>query len=125
MPIRCKRGNPVRPTSPRARSLRRCMTDAERALWQALRNRQLDGRKFRRQATVGPYIADFACIAARLIVECDGGQHAMSATDARRTAWLEAQGWRVLRLWNDDILTNLEGVLAVIAAALAPSSSSG
>ena len=101
------------------------MTDAERALWQALRNRQLDGRKFRRQATVGPYIADFACIAARLIVECDGGQHAMSATDARRTAWLEAQGCRVLRLWNDDILTNLEGVLAVIAAALAPSSSSG
>lgn len=115
----------MRKPSPHARPLRRAMTDAEKTLWEALRNRQLDGRKFRRQMTIGPYIADFACIAARLIIELDGGQHTTSATDTRRTARLEAQGWHVLRYWNHDVLENLEGVLAAITAALSPSSSSG
>ncbi len=115
----------MRPTSPHARPLRRAMTDAEKTLWRALRNRQLAGYKFRRQTTIGPYIADFACIAAHLVIELDGGQHATSATDAARTAWLKSQGWRVLRFWKDDVVENLTGVLETIAAALGPSSSSG
>lgn len=115
----------MRQPSPRARPLRRAMTDAERKLWQELRNRQLANHKFRRQTTIGPYIADFACIAASLIVECDGGQHATSTADAKRTAWLESQGWRVLRFWNHDVLENLTGVLETITATLDPSSSSG
>ncbi len=108
----------MRKSSPHARPLRRAMTDAERKLWHALRNRQLASHKFRRQTTIGPYVADFACIAALLVVELDGGQHAQSATDAARTAYLEAHGWRVLRFWNHDVLANLAGVLETITVAL-------
>src|SRR5229473_2581234 len=81
----------------RARELRITMTDAERRLWSALRGRRLRGFKFRRQHRLGPFIADFVCVEHRLVIEADGGQHAESAVDARRTAWLEARGWRVLR----------------------------
>jgi len=101
----------------RSRSLRRDATDAERELWQHLRNRQLAGAKFRRQVPIGRYIADFLCADARLIVEVDGGQHS-DATDAARTDWLEAQGFRVIRFWNHEVLTNIEGVLTRIAEAL-------
>ncbi|MFZ5789869.1 MAG: endonuclease domain-containing protein [Pseudomonadota bacterium] len=98
---------------------RRHSTDAERRLWQALRSRQLDGAKFRRQARVGPYIADFLCVAAKLIVEVDGGQHAIDETyDAKRTQALRQQGYRVIRFWNNDVLDNMEGVLEVIRGAL-------
>ncbi len=102
----------------RARSLRREPTEAERRLWTILRDRQIDGARFRRQHPVGPYVLDFACVAARLAVEADGGQHADSHHDARRDAFLRARGWRMLRLWNNDILSNTEGVRAVIAMAL-------
>jgi very-short-patch-repair endonuclease len=105
-------------TLARAQRLRREMTDAERKLWSALRNRQLDGAKFRRQQPIGPFIADFVCQERRLIVEADGGQHAESAGDVRRTVFLESKGYRVLRFWNNDILTNLDGVAEIIAAAL-------
>jgi very-short-patch-repair endonuclease len=101
-----------------ARQLRADGTDAERALWQRLRSRQLQGAKFRRQLALGPYVADLACVEARLIVECDGGQHNESARDARRDAWLTAQGWRVLRFWNTEVLQNIDGVLMMIAQAL-------
>ena len=102
-----------------ARSLRANQTDAETRLWTGLRDRRLAGAKFRRQAASGPYIADFACFAARLIVELDGGQHAQDAdADAARTAWLEGQGFRVLRFWNNDVLANTEGVLERILEAL-------
>jgi very-short-patch-repair endonuclease len=94
------------------------MTDAERKLWSALRDRQLDGAKFRRQQPIGPFVADFVCQERRLIIEADGGQHAESANDARRTKFLESKGYRVLRFWNNDILRNLDGVAQVIAAAL-------
>jgi very-short-patch-repair endonuclease len=94
------------------------MTDAERRLWSALRSRRLHQFKFRRQYPIGPYIVDFACIEHRLIVEADGGQHCENADDARRTAWLEAQGWRVLRFWNNDILANVDGVQVAILRAL-------
>lgn len=85
-----------------------------------MRNRQLDGFKFRFQHSLWPYVADFACLEARLIVELDGGQHS-EVKDARRTAFLEAKGFRVLRCWNHEVLENLDGVVAVVAAALAAS----
>jgi len=100
----------------RARELREEMTDAERRLWSRLRARGAGG-KFRRQVPIGRFVADFACVEARLIVEIDGGQHAPAA-DASRTRVLESMGWRMLRFWNDEVLRNTEGVLLVIAAAL-------
>jgi very-short-patch-repair endonuclease len=101
-----------------ARQLREQGTDAERALWQRLRSRLLQGAKFRRQLALGPYVADLVCIEARVIVECDGGQHNGSAHDVERDRWLKAQGWRVLRFWNNEVLQNVDGVLTVIAQAL-------
>ena len=96
------------------------MTDAERALWRQVRARGLDGYKFRRQAQIGPFIVDFLCMEKRLIVELDGGQHDEQAEkDRRRTAWLEREGYRVLRFWNPDALRNMEGVLESVRAELA------
>jgi very-short-patch-repair endonuclease len=105
-------------TLAKAQRLRRKLTEAERKLWSALRNRQLNGVKFRRQQPIGPFIADFVCQERRLIIEADGGQHAKSLRDDRRTAFLESKGYEVLRFWNNDILTNLKGVAEVIAAEL-------
>jgi len=102
--------------NPHARALRRDATEAERALWRLLRGRRFQHWKFRRQHPIGPFIADFACIALRLIIEADGGQHAGSATAPRRTGWLHARGWRVLRFWNDEILAQGEAVAARIWA---------
>ena len=101
-----------------ARRLRGDMTAAERALWRMLRQRRL-GCRFRRQVPIPPYIADFACIEARLIIEADGGQHNLSVRDEKRDANLIARGWRIMRFWNNDILQNAAGVLQTIAAALA------
>ena len=100
-----------------AAHLRLHRNDAEDHLWQALRNRQLNGYKFRFQHSLGPFVVDFACLGAKLIVEVHGGQHS-DQNDAPRTALLEASGFRVLRFWNYDVLTNREGVLALIQAAL-------
>jgi len=94
------------------------MTDAERRLWSALRDRRLQRFKFRRQHPLGPYIVDFACIEHGLVIEADGGQHMDSAEDVKRTAWVESRGWRVLRFWNNDILGNTEGVQLAILQAL-------
>jgi very-short-patch-repair endonuclease len=109
-----------------ARQLRQDMTDAERAIWFAVRDRRLDGFKFRRQVTVGPFIVDFACVDAMLIVEIDGGQH-NETVDAARTAKLLAMGYRVLRFWNNDVLSNQDGVLQTLHAHLlaSPSPASG
>lgn len=93
------------------------MTDAEERLWFHLRNRRLGGHKFRRQVTIHPYIVDFLCIEKRLIVEADGSQHSENV-DARRTAFLELQGYRLVRFWNSEILSNTEGVLEAIRLAL-------
>jgi very-short-patch-repair endonuclease len=104
-----------------ARRLRRDQTNAERALWFRLRDRRLQGLKFRRQVTIGHYIADFCCESQRLIIELDGGQHAeRSIPDAERTAALEAQGYLVLRFWNNDVLRNMDGVLESIVDTLKP-----
>lgn len=103
-------------TTERARSLRRTATEAEKLLWHGLRDRRLGGFKFRRQQTIERYVVDFLCHDRRLIVEVDGGQHNVQA-DAPRTAFLEAQGYRVLRFWNPEVLTNLTSVLETILGA--------
>jgi very-short-patch-repair endonuclease len=95
-----------------ARTLRRNLTDAEQRLWSRLRHRQIDGCRFRRQVPLGPHVVDFACLAARLVIEVDGGQHAWRIEkDAARTSWLQANGFHVLRFWNNEVLGNLDGVL--------------
>jgi very-short-patch-repair endonuclease len=109
----------VRGAAPRARSLRRNETGAEHVLWQLLRNRQLDGRKFVRQLPIGPYFADFACREAALVIELDGSQHAESTRDEKRSEFLNAEGYSVLRFWNNDVLYNARGVADTILAALA------
>jgi very-short-patch-repair endonuclease len=102
-----------------ARGLRRRQTDAERRLWARLRDRRLLGAKFARQVPIGSYIVDFCCRERRLIVELDGGQHAVQADyDAGRTALLQALGYRVLRFWDNEALGNTDGVLQRIAEAL-------
>ena len=93
----------------RARTMRGAPTDAELRLWRLLRDRRLSGFKFRRQVPVGPYIVDFLCVGAKLIVEADGSQHAESPRDKVRDAYLESQGWKVLRFWNNEVLQNREG----------------
>jgi very-short-patch-repair endonuclease len=99
-----------------ARRLRRDMTDAEKRLWSRLRMRQLNGLKFVRQEAVGKYIADFMCRYAKIIIELDGGQHADNERDVQRTAFLESRGYKILRFWNNDVLSNTEGVLESILA---------
>jgi very-short-patch-repair endonuclease len=94
------------------------MTEAERKLWFALRDRRFANFKFRRQVPFGSYILDFACYQYRVVIEVDGGQHADSAPDARRDRWLRANGFIVLRFWNNDVLSNLEGVLLSILKVL-------
>lgn len=108
-------------TSAHARTLREQMTDAEKHLWKALRGKQLAESKFRRQFPIDCYIADFVCLEHRLVVELDGGQHASPESeiyDSKRTRYIESQGFRVMRFWNNEVLQNLEGVLTVIIGQL-------
>lgn len=103
------------------------MTKAEVILWMNLRKRSLNGARFRRQHPVGPYIADFACIGSKLIIEVDGATHSTPdelAYDAQRTKYLESEGWTVIRVTNTDIYENIDGVWCLIAAKLAPPSRS-
>lgn len=100
----------------RSRALRANMTDAERKLWELMRTAFPEWR-FRRQVPFRQYIADFASHRARLVIEVDGGQHGEDV-DASRTAVIEADGYRVLRFWNNDVLQNIEGVATVLAAVL-------
>jgi very-short-patch-repair endonuclease len=103
--------------SERARRLRREKTDAERKLWRDLREFNRQGFHFRQQAPIGPYIADFADLGEKLVIELDGGQHSepkVLKTDAARTRWLQSNGYRVLRFWNNDVLTNTLSVMDTI-----------
>ena len=109
----------ARPTM-RARELRANATDAERRLWSVLSARKLAGVRFNRQVPIGPFICDFVSRGMKLVIEVDGGQHdAARDADAKRTHYLETQGYRVLRFWNTEVMENLEGVAYTIQRALA------
>ena len=113
-------------TTPRllrnAKALRKNQTEAELRLWYHLRTHRFEGAKFKRQKPVGPFIVDFVCLEYRLVVELDGGQHAEDVDyDARRDAWLAAQGYRVLRFWNNQVMQELPAVLERISEAMAVS----
>jgi very-short-patch-repair endonuclease len=108
-------------TIPRARALRKRLTDAERILWSRLRCHHAGGLHFRKQHPLGPYIADFVCLKARLVVEVDGVTHSTAeeiAHDRRRDAFLESRGWRILRVQNDDVYKDLYRVLDAIGHAI-------
>jgi very-short-patch-repair endonuclease len=104
----------------KAQELRKNPTEAERKLWLHLRLRQLGGHKFRRQQPLGSYIVDFVCLEKRIVIEIDGGQHqAQAIYDQQRTAWIEQQGFRVLRFWDNEVMQNIEAVKEAIWQALA------
>jgi very-short-patch-repair endonuclease len=97
------------------------MSQAETLLWSRLRAHRLDGRKFRRQHVIGRYIVDFVCLGSRLVIEVDGDSHGddeAEALDSARTVWLQTLGFRVIRFWNYDVLTNIDGIVESILNAL-------
>jgi very-short-patch-repair endonuclease len=103
------------------KELRKRQTDAEGWLWHRLRNRQIEGFKFRRQHRIGHYVVDIMCLEKKLIIEIDGGQHnevLNQARDRMRTNWLEKEGYQLLRFWDNEVLTNIEGVLKLIRQEL-------
>lgn len=102
-----------------ARSLRKRMSDAEIKLWKCLSRKQL-GVIFRRQYPIGDYIVDFVSFDARIVIEVNGEQHAESETDKLRDEWLRSQGFKVLRFWNNDVLTNIKGVIDLIGEQISP-----
>jgi very-short-patch-repair endonuclease len=122
-PLRGEGG--VRGSVKRARALPSSETDAEHRLWQVVRGRRLGGCKFVRQLPIGPYFADFACREAALIVELDGSQHFGSEHDEVRTRYLNSKGYSVLRIWNNDLLGNPQGVAEAILSALSGHPSPG
>jgi BirA family biotin operon repressor/biotin-[acetyl-CoA-carboxylase] ligase len=119
---RSRRTHPKKRMTDVARKLRRNSTEAEERLWYYLRDRRFYGFKFRRQRPTGRNVADLVCEQARLVIEVDGGQHADSPTDGLRTAFLNDSGYLVLRFWNNDVLSNTDGVLEEVAQRLRLSS---
>jgi very-short-patch-repair endonuclease len=104
-----------------ARRLRKDQTDSEAKLWKLLRSKQLENFKFRRQHIIGPYIADFCCLSAKLIIELDGAQHAERVPyDEARTYYLENQGYKVLRFWDNEVLLHPETAAETVLRALTP-----
>jgi very-short-patch-repair endonuclease len=101
-----------------ARRLRKHSTDTEGHLWGYLRDRQIEGFKFRRQQPVGSYVVDFVNLEKKVVIELDGGQHALHPDDRIRDEWLRAEGYKVLRFWDNQVFSNLEGVLETIRDAL-------
>jgi very-short-patch-repair endonuclease len=109
----------TKPTLAHARRLRRDMTEPEKRLWNRLCDDQIGGHHFRRQVPLGPYIADFCCLRSKLVVEVDGESHTeLSEAEARRARWMRAEGYRVLRFWNNEVMENVEGAVEQIAQAL-------
>ena len=114
--------HPLDGAAARARSLRQNMTEAEIRVWQMLRAHRMNGHKFRRQVPIGRYIADFVCHEARLVVEIDGGQHDRSSPqETERSGFLQREGYRILRFWNNEVLANPDGVCETIVNELAAS----
>jgi very-short-patch-repair endonuclease len=100
-----------------AKTLRKRLTDAEQVLWKHLRSKRFSGLKFRRQQPIGNYIVDFVCFERRIVIEVDGGGHAIEKVkdkDDERDQWLKGEGFEVLRFWNNEVLQNIDGVLEVI-----------
>ena len=98
-----------------SRLLRKNQTETEKKLWKYLKSKQLKGLKFRRQQPIGSYIVDFVCFENKLIIELDGSQHIEDKEhDFKRDDWLKSQGFAVIRFWNNEVMNNIEGVLAVI-----------
>ncbi|OHD71249.1 MAG: DNA (cytosine-5-)-methyltransferase [Spirochaetes bacterium RBG_16_49_21] len=98
-----------------ARQLRKNQTEAEKKLWKYLKSKQVKGLKFRRQEPIGSYIVDFACFENKLVIELDGSQHIEDKeNDIERDDWLKSQGFAVIRFWNNEVMNNIDGVLAVI-----------
>ena len=105
----------IKPLHNTAKNLRKRLTDAERLLWNHLRAKQIEGVKFRRQEPIDNYIVDFVCFENRLIIEVDGGQHAIEKEkDFERGSYLKKNGFRILRFWNNEVFTNIDGVLDII-----------
>ena len=103
----------------RARALRKNLTDAEKLLWRHLRDRQLDGCKFRRQHPIGKFIVDFVCVEKKLVIEVDGGQHATKVeADLQRSEYLRKRGYSTLRFWNNEVLQKTESVLEAVLLSL-------
>jgi very-short-patch-repair endonuclease len=112
--------------TPLAKNLRKTSTDVERLLWSRLRAGRCEGMKFRRQHPIGQYIVDFICLEKKLIIELDGGQHALPnemLKDRHRDAWLEKEGYSVVRFWDNEVLMNTNGVLEMIREGLLKSPS--
>ena len=107
-----------------AKQMRSDATKSEARLWAVLRAKKLDGWKFKRQVPLGPFIADFVCFDARLVIEADGGQHSERESDDMRDRWFADNGFRVLRFWNNEIMDNMDGVVAALRQALTPSPTS-
>jgi len=110
-----------RELTPLAKELRKKQTDAENKLWARLRDKQVKGAKFRRQQFIGPYIVDFVSLEKKLAIEIDGGHHneeKIAEADEKRTAWLRQTGFQVLRFWNNEVMTNIEGVIDKIRITL-------
>jgi very-short-patch-repair endonuclease len=102
-----------------ARQLRKNMTDTERLLWSELRGKQFGGFKFRKQAPIGKFIVDFVCFDRKIVVELDGGQHALAVeADNKRSEWLKSQVFRVLRFWNHEFIEDTDMVMEAISLAL-------
>lgn len=124
-PLRERAGVRANITKQLSKNLRKNQTDAEIKMWRHLKNRNLAGFKFRRQCPIGPYIVDFVCLEKMLIVEIDGGQHAIQIQkDARRTKNLEMRGFSVMRFWNNEVLAGMDSVLNAILMSLVSSPSS-
>ena len=113
-----ERGRRIAKLRDHAQDMRSHATDAEHRMWQILRAHRFSGYKFRRQVPIEFYIADFICFAERLIVEVDGGQHAERPSDEKRDSYLSAQGFRIIRIWNNDVFTNEDGITELILSAL-------
>lgn len=123
---------PVKPskykTLRRAKQLRKDMTDAEHVLWSYLNRRQMDGHHFRKQHSIGPYVADFACVKSRLVIEVDGFTHTSDfelAHDKKRDAYMKSLGWKILRFWNEDIYRDIDSVLGEIIDTISSTTCGG
>ncbi|MCC7037375.1 MAG: endonuclease domain-containing protein [Alphaproteobacteria bacterium] len=107
-----------RKNTPKARKLRHNQTDCEKTIWNLFKDRRFENYKFRRQHPIGSYIVDFACPAVKLVIEIDGGQHCDNKADKVRTEYLQSRGYEVLRFWNNDVMTNIDGVILTLTLAL-------